>query len=95
MQPHHVVSSVANEVVEIKRPASMILHPFHDYVGRFPRVCECLPLPRQYHDQEWILVVCATVEGAWPMQVLVSISRAAGLPPPRPSVFVSQGGEAQ
>jgi len=41
-------------------------------------------MPRQYHDKEWILVVCAVVEGAWPMQVLGSISRAAGLHPPQP-----------
>ena len=48
------------------------MHLFHDYVGRLPRVRECIPLPRQYHDREWILVVCAAVEGAWPMQVLGS-----------------------
>jgi len=64
MQPCHVI--------EIKRPASMIIRLFHDYVGRLPRVRECIPLPRQYHDREWILVVCAAVEGAWPMQVLGS-----------------------
>jgi hypothetical protein len=53
-----------------------IMRPFYENVGRLPRVCECIPLPRQYHDQVWILVVCAAVEGAWPMpmQVLGSIS---------------------
>jgi hypothetical protein len=53
-----------------------IMRPFHDNVGRLPRVRECIPLPKQYHDREWILVVCAAVEGAWPMpmQVLGSIS---------------------
>jgi hypothetical protein len=26
------------------------MRAFHDYVGQFPRVRECLPLPRQYHN---------------------------------------------
>jgi len=68
--------AVAYEVVEIKRPASTIMRPFHDYVGRLPRVRECIPLPRQYHNRKWILMVHSAVEGAWPMQVLGSISGA-------------------
>jgi len=36
---------------------------FHDYyVGQFPRVRECLPLPIQYHNREWIHVVRTAVE---------------------------------
>ena len=37
---------------------------------------------------------CTTVEDAWAMQVLGSISQAAGLHPPQQSVLASGGGEA-
>jgi len=37
---------------------------------------------------------CTTVEVAWAMQVLGSISQAAGLPPPQQSVLTSGGGDA-
>jgi len=37
---------------------------------------------------------CTTVKVAWAMQVLGSISQAAGLPPPQQSVLTSGGGDA-